>query len=72
MNEIYDRQKEQDSIQKSEEFRDLFSKVVSGRSGYKTVIEMKKTAIQCKSCKTVLDSAQKFCHECGTKVEKTQ
>ena len=72
MNEIYDRQKEQDEIQKSDEFRNIFSKIVSGKSGYKTVIEMKKVVLNCKNCKAVLDSAQKFCHECGTKVEKAQ
>ena len=70
MSEVYDRQKEQDAIQKSDEFRDIFSKVVSGKAGYKTVIEMKKVPLQCKNCKAVLDSMQKFCHECGTKVEK--
>ena len=70
MSDVYDRQKEQDTIQKSDEFRDLFSKVVSGRSGYKTIIEKKKIISQCKNCNTILDSMQKFCHECGTKVEK--
>ena len=70
MAEVYDRQKEQDAIQKSDEFRDIFSKIVSGKSGYKTVIEMKKTVAHCKNCNAVLDSSQKFCHECGTKVEK--
>ncbi|MBI2043142.1 zinc-ribbon domain-containing protein [Candidatus Pacearchaeota archaeon] len=70
MSDVYDRQKEQEEIQKSEDFLDIFSKVVSGKSGYKTIIEKKKIIVQCKNCGTVLDSSQKFCHECGTKVEK--
>ncbi len=72
MSDIYDRQKEQEEIQKSEDFLNIFSKVVSGKAGYKTVIEKKKPVIQCKNCNAILDSLQKFCHECGTKVEKMQ
>ena len=64
-------QKRMDEIQSSDEFSDVFSKLVSGgRAGYKAVIEKKQIVIKCKNCQTILDSIEKFCHECGTKVEK--
>ena len=56
-------------MQKSEAFRDAFSKVVSRKAGYKTIIEKKPIIIKCKKCHTVIDGNQKFCHECGEKVE---
>ena len=58
-------------IQSSEEFADAFSKIVSGgRAGYHAVIEKKHVIIQCQNCKNVLEVSDKFCRECGTKVEK--
>lgn len=70
MSELYDRQKEQEDMQKNQSFIDAFSKIVSGRPGYKASIEYKHIIIKCKNCRTVLDDNEKFCHECGTKVEK--
>jgi uncharacterized OB-fold protein len=64
-------QKRMDEIQSSDEFSDVFSKLVSGgRAGYKAVIEKKPIIIKCKNCQTILDPIEKFCHECGAKVEK--
>jgi rRNA maturation endonuclease Nob1 len=51
-------------------FQNALGKLFSGKSGYKPVIETKQIIIRCKSCSTVLDDCEKFCHECGTKVEK--
>jgi rRNA maturation endonuclease Nob1 len=67
MGEIYDRQKIQQDLQRSDEFLNVFSKVVSGKAGYKAVIEMKPITAKCPGCSTVLDERQKFCHECGAK-----
>ena len=67
MGEVYDRQKQQEEIQKSDAFLDVFSKVVSGKAGYRSVIEKKKEIIKCIKCGIVLES-QKVCPECGTKV----
>ena len=70
MGEIYDRQKEQDDLQRSEEFVDVFSKIVSGgKSGYKTVVQVKPITTKCSNCGVILQENQKFCHECGTKNE---
>jgi len=67
-NNIQDRMNE---LQKNDAFADAFSKMVSGKAGYKAVIEKKPMVIKCKNCQTILDISQKFCHECGTKVEKS-
>ena len=67
-NNIQQRMQE---IQKNDDVLDAFSKIVSGgKAGYKTVIEKKPIIIKCHSCQTVVDISQKFCHECGAKVEK--
>ena len=64
-------QKRMQEIQSSEDFVDAFSKIVSGgRAGYRAVIEKKQIIIQCHNCKNVLEVSDKFCRECGTKVEK--
>ena len=65
--EIYSRQQAQEDMQRSQEFVDIFSKVVSGKAGYKTVVTVKPITIKCKGCGIELHKEQKFCHECGTK-----
>jgi len=58
-------------LQRNQDFAAAYSKLISGgRAGYKAVIETKQVEIRCKGCNTVLDQIEKFCHECGTKVEK--
>ncbi|MFH0874324.1 MAG: hypothetical protein V1859_00140 [archaeon] len=69
---IHDRQKMQEEMQRNDAVLDAFSKIVSGKAGYRTVIEKKPVIIKCASCATILDISQKFCHECGTKVEKKE
>jgi len=71
--EIHSRQKAQEEMQRSEEFVDLFSKIVSGnKAGYKTIVTVKPITSKCKGCGIVLEQRQKFCHECGTKNEPTE
>ena len=70
MSDIYDRQSGQENLQRSDEFANIFSKVVSGKAGYKAVIEMKPITTKC-SCGTVLNEQQKFCHECGQRMRST-
>jgi len=71
MSKIHDRQKSQEELQRSDAFLNVFSKVVSGRAGYKspTTKELKPITLKCVSCSTVLGETQKFCHECGAKNE---
>ena len=69
MGEIYDRQRMQEEIQRSDQFVNVFSKIVSGKPSYKTHIDVKPITSRCKSCNTILEEKQKFCHECGAKNE---
>jgi uncharacterized OB-fold protein len=70
MGEIYDRQKMQEELQKNDAIASAFGKLVSGKAGYKAVIEKKPMILKCRHCGSVVDINQKFCHECGAKVEK--
>ena len=51
---------------------DAFSKLVSGKSGYRTVVERRVEPVICSNCKLQLTGEEKFCPECGTKVEKKE
>ena len=65
-----ERQKRQEQIQSSQDFSEVFGKLVSGnKSGYKTVIEKSKKIEKC-VCGTILEGNEKFCPECGTKIDK--
>lgn len=61
-------QKRMDEIQRNEEFASAFSAIVSGRPGYKAVIEKKPIIVKCRKCGKQLDENSKFCSDCGTKV----
>ncbi len=47
----------------------IMGKLLSGKSGYKTVIERKKEAVKCPQCSKILEGAEKFCPECGFKLK---
>jgi len=70
MSEVHELQKNLQRIQQDkEQVSDLFAKIVNGKPGYKAVIEMKKEPIKCNKCGYILDGQEKFCPECGTKIE---
>lgn len=48
--------------------QDAFSKIVSGKSGYKAVLERKKIPPKCVKCGRGGDVDQKFCPQCGGKM----
>ncbi|MEM4259215.1 MAG: zinc ribbon domain-containing protein [Candidatus Pacearchaeota archaeon] len=54
--------------QKPESIQEAYSKVVSGKSGYKAVIERKKLLPKCTKCGRGGDDGQKFCPQCGGKM----
>jgi len=54
--------------QDAESIEDAFSKVVSGKIGYKTVIERKKVLPKCNKCGKIGEEGQKFCPNCGGKM----
>ncbi|MFH1823450.1 MAG: zinc-ribbon domain-containing protein [archaeon] len=57
-------------FQDNPDIHDAFSKLVSGKAGYKTIIERRKDIPLCPSCRKILEGEEKFCPECGTKIEK--
>ncbi len=67
-----DLQRRMQEIQKNEDFVDAFSKIISGKPGYRAVIEKKKIILRCSGCGIILEDSVKFCPECGTKVQKPQ
>jgi len=69
MVEEYNRQKIQEDLQRSDDFTNVFSKIVSGKVGYKTIVDVKPITNKCPGCGAILDERQKFCHECGAKNE---
>jgi rRNA maturation endonuclease Nob1 len=57
-------------IQKEASFSNALGKLLSGRPGYKPVIETKQIIVKCKNCGKIMDDSQKFCDECGARVER--
>jgi predicted amidophosphoribosyltransferase len=55
--------------QDSSSIEDAFSKIVSGKVGYKAVLERKKIPPKCSKCGRGGDDGQKFCPQCGGKME---
>ncbi len=66
-------QKRMQELQDSNEVKSTFSKLVSGKDNYETVIEKnkkKRKEIRCDNCRMVLEGHEKFCPECGNKQKK--
>jgi len=57
-------------LQDNEAVENAFSALVSGKKhGYKTIIERKKPKPKCIKCGRGGDEGQKFCPNCGGKME---
>ncbi|MFA5084712.1 MAG: hypothetical protein WC475_05055 [Candidatus Paceibacterota bacterium] len=50
----------------------VFGKLISGRTGYTPVEERRVEQLFCSGCHIPLTGDEKFCQECGTKVEKKE
>ena len=55
-------------FQDSAQMQNILGKLVSGKSGYKSVIDKTKPVAKCSQCGKVLDDSWKFCPECGNKI----
>ena len=53
------------SLQDANAIQDAYSMLVSGKKGYKAVIERKKIPPKCVKCGRGGDVDQKFCPQCG-------
>jgi rRNA maturation endonuclease Nob1 len=47
----------------------IMGKLLSGKSGYKAVIEKRHEVPKCTKCGKILDNTWKFCPECGEKLK---
>jgi len=56
-------------LQEDSSILDAFSKLVSGKSHYKTIVEKKVEEKRCSQCRIRLEGTEKFCPECGAKTE---
>lgn len=56
--------------QEGEDLEDAFGKILSGKSGYKPIIEKRIDPVVCKNCAKLITDLSKFCPECGTLVER--
>ena len=63
----FDLRKYQEGENK-EEIASIMGKILSGREGYKAIVETKKENKKCPECEWVLEGGEKFCPECGKKV----
>ena len=70
MTDATEMQNRLSKIQNSEEISDLFGRLVSGKPGYKATIDKNKPIQKCSSCNAALSGEEKFCPECGFKLEK--
>jgi len=52
-------------LQDQSAIQDAYSMLVSGKKGYKAVIERKKIPPKCVKCGRGGDEGQKFCPQCG-------
>jgi len=50
----------------------VFGKLISGRAGYMPIEEKRQEIPICSGCGLRLTGDEKFCPECGTKIEKKQ
>ena len=49
---------------------EAFGKLISGKSRYTPIIEKRQELLVCSNCHTQLTGDEKFCPQCGTKIEK--
>lgn len=55
--------------QDSADMSAIMGKLVSGKQGYKAIIEKKQEILKCNKCGKILEGNERFCPECGNKVK---
>ena len=55
--------------QNAESVQDAMGKILSGKAGYKPIIEKRVEIIRCKGCGREMEGTEKFCPDCGTKTD---
>lgn len=65
----FDLRKYQNEEGEKDKIKSVMGKILSGREGYESIIETKKEEVRCKGCNWLLEGGEKFCPECGNKVD---
>jgi len=65
--EGFDLRKFQEEGEEQDKIKSILGKVLSGREGYKAIIETRKDIKRCSECNWMLEGGEKFCPECGEK-----
>ena len=65
----FDLRKYQEKGEEKEKIKSIIGKILSGREGYEALIETKKQEKKCTDCNWLLEGGEKFCPECGTKLQ---
>ncbi len=53
-----------------EDLEDAFGKLLSGKSGYKPIIERRVEPARCDVCGISVEGTKNFCPQCGGKLQK--
>jgi len=56
--------------QDGEDIQDAFGALLSGRPGYKPIIERRIDPVKCDNCGKMITDSSKFCPSCGTPVKR--
>lgn len=57
-------------FQDASSIEEAFGKLLSGKTGYKPIIERRVDPVKCKGCSLIVDGHKNFCPQCGNKLEK--
>jgi len=56
--------------QNADSVQDAMGKILSGKSGYKPIIEQRVDPVKCEKCGKIITDLSKFCPECGAPVKR--
>lgn len=56
--------------QNAESVQDAMGKILSGKAGYKPIIEVRIDPVKCAKCGFIIRDNSKFCPECGEPVKR--
>lgn len=67
--EGFDLRKYQIEGDEHNKIRSIMGKILSGKDGYEAIIEKRKEIKKCLNCEWHLEGGEKFCPECGIKIQ---
>ncbi len=70
--EGFDLRKFQNGGDDHQKIKSIMGKILSGRDGYEAIVETKKEEKRCEKCNWALEGGEKFCPECGSKIQTSK